>query len=90
MSERVISQFLGEGPGEIDKNFSHRVSDGELEVVKQLILGESNKDISNKINVEISIISSHKGRLFSKQQVANAIELYELCRISNSKVELFL
>lgn len=85
ISERVFSLLLGEGPAESDKNPFHRLSERELEVAKRLIAGETTKDISNNMNVEISTISSHKSKIFSKLQVNNTIELYELYKITNQQ-----
>lgn len=83
ISERVVSLLLGEDPADIDKNPFHKLSERELEVAKLLIAGDSTKEISNKMNVEISTVSSHKNKIFSKLQVANTIELYELYKINN-------
>jgi two-component system, NarL family, invasion response regulator UvrY len=83
ISERVVSILLGEESYDTNNNPFYRLSERELEVAKLLILGDSTKEISNKMHLEVSTISSHKNKIFSKLQVNNTIELYELYRLMN-------
>lgn len=83
ISEKVVSILLGEESFDANNNPFVRLSERELEVAKLLILGDSTKEIGNKMNLEVSTISSHKNKIFAKLQVSNTIELYELYRLVN-------
>jgi DNA-binding NarL/FixJ family response regulator len=66
-----------------DLNPIDLLSDRELEVVEYLIAGLGAKEISNKMDVGITTISTFRARAYEKFGVDNIIELKEkffLCK----------
>lgn len=53
------------------------LSDREIEIMHLLAKGASPTEIKNKLNIQLSTISTHKARIFEKMEVSNIIELAE-------------
>lgn len=61
------------------KNSSFELlSQREFEIMLLMVKGEANLEISNRLNIKPSTISTFKNRIFSKLQVDNLSELIEL------------
>lgn len=65
------------------KNDNHstpfkRLSSRELEVVRFLLKGDGLLEISNKIDLAVSTVSTYKRRIFEKLNVKNVLELNRL------------
>lgn len=58
-----------------------KLSDRELIVVHLLLNGLTTKQIAQKINLQLSTISTYKGKIYSKLQISNPIELFELSKL---------
>ena len=60
------------------KYFSNSIdslSNREFEVAQLLINGYGNLEISNKLNVQMSTVSTYKNRVFEKLNVTNVVAL---------------
>ncbi len=60
----------------IDVGFVHRLTDlpiskREKEILVQLALGQTNKEISEKLCVSISTVRNHVSNIFSKLRITN-------------------
>lgn len=62
-----------EGSNAIDS-----LSNREFEIAKLLISGEGNLEISNKLNIQMSTVSTYKNRIFEKLNISNVVSLSEL------------
>ena len=60
---------------DLSKNPIDLLSDRELEVVEFVVLGMGAKDIANKLNLDITTVSTYRKRAFEKLDVQNMIEL---------------
>ena len=56
------------------------LSNREFEIAKLLISGEGNLEISNKLNIQMSTVSTYKNRIFEKLNISNVVSLSELFR----------
>ena len=53
------------------------LSDRELEVVEYIAMGQGAKEIANRLNLDITTVSTYRRRAFEKLDVQNMIELKE-------------
>lgn len=60
------------------KNPFHNLTQKEKEIVRLLITGNGNLEISNLMNIQMSTISTYKKKIYNKLQVNNVIELFTL------------
>ncbi len=51
------------------------LSNREFEIAKMLIAGSGNLEIANKLNIQMSTVSTYKNRVFEKLDVGNIIAL---------------
>jgi len=54
------------------------LSNREFEIAKMLVLGSGNLEIANKLNIQMSTVSTYKNRVFEKLEVNNIIALSAL------------
>ncbi len=59
-------------------NGIENLSNREFEIAKLLISGEGNLEISNKLNIQMSTVSTYKNRIFEKLNINNVVSLSEL------------
>lgn len=55
-----------------------QLSKREREITELLILGDGNIEIANKLDINLTTVSTHKNKIFSKLKVKNIIELSQL------------
>lgn len=56
------------------------LAEREMEVAKLLVKGEGNLEISNRLNLQKSTVSTYKKRVFEKLKINNVIELADIFR----------
>ena len=56
------------------------ISDRELEVLKALAAGQSNKEIGRTLNISPNTVKTHIARLYAKMQVHGRIQAIEEAR----------
>ena len=54
-----------------------KLSKRELEIVKLLVSGYGNLEISNSLNIKMTTVSTYKNRVFEKLKINNFVELIE-------------
>ncbi|MGQ7945421.1 response regulator [Flavobacterium sp. WC2509] len=52
-----------------------KLSKRELEISELLLEGNGNLEIANKLNIQMTTVSTHKNKIFSKLNIKNIIEL---------------
>jgi two-component system, NarL family, invasion response regulator UvrY len=68
-----------------DSNPFNGLSAREFEIVSMLLNGKTISVIAGDLNLGISTVGTHKGRIFNKLQVANLLELQNLANSYNVK-----
>ena len=53
------------------------LSKREIEIVKLLVKGDRNLEISNFLGIQMSTVSTYKNRVFEKLKINNLVELIE-------------
>ncbi|MEB2773682.1 response regulator transcription factor [Algoriphagus sp. D3-2-R+10] len=78
MSEKTKELLLEHMTKPIQLNPLERLSGRELEVARLLAQGNGNLEISNRLNIGVSTVSTHKLRIFEKLNVKNTVALSKL------------
>ncbi len=85
ISEEMLF-VLAEGASQgADTNPFNTLSAREFEIVSMLLNGKTISLIAVELNLGISTVGTHKGRIFSKLKVTNLLELKELSNTYNLK-----
>ena len=64
-------------------NSIHILSNREFEIAQLLISGYGNLEISNKLNIKTSTVSTYKNRIFEKLSINNVVSLSDLFKEDN-------
>ncbi len=85
ISEEMLF-VLAEGTSQgADVNPFNTLSAREFEIVSMLLNGKTISLIAAELNLGISTVGTHKGRIFTKLKVTNLLELKELSNTYNLK-----
>lgn len=57
------------------------LSDRESEVARLLAKGEGNLEIANRLNIQMTTVSTYKNRIFEKLRINNVVSLVEVLKI---------
>lgn len=74
LKEALLDQMMNKNKNNLFENLSPR----EFEIMLLLIQGEANLEISNRLNIKPSTISTLKNRIYEKLRINNISELIEL------------
>ena len=66
------------------RNPLSNLSNREMEVLQQLVRGASVAEIGLALSLQISTVSTYKGRIFEKMEVTNIVELVEKVKLYDS------
>lgn len=80
--ENYVSEKISEMMSENELNRApinplDALSNRELEIASLLAEGEGNLEISNKLNIQMSTVSTYKNRIFEKLGVSNLVSMVE-------------
>ena len=75
LSSAAKENLFRNGKAVSSDNPIHSLSDRELEVVEYVAVGMGAKEIANKMNLDITTVSTYRRRAFEKLNVQNMIEL---------------
>jgi two-component system, NarL family, invasion response regulator UvrY len=86
ISEEMLF-VLAEGTSSTSSNANpfSSLSSREFEIVSMLLNGKTISSIAADLNLGISTVGTHKGRIFTKLKVTNLLELKELANSYNLK-----
>jgi DNA-binding CsgD family transcriptional regulator len=70
------SKYLNELNPQIIKKYN--ISKKEIEIIKQLVLGKTNKEISDTLFISLSTVKTHIYNIFQKTNVKKRIEIINL------------
>lgn len=75
--EKILENVLHKTP----INPLESLSDREIEVAELLAKGEGNLEIANKLNIQMTTVSTYKNRIFEKLRINNVVSLVEILKI---------
>ncbi|GLU56210.1 response regulator [Dyadobacter frigoris] len=77
LTKNIISDnFLRGRSREANSSNHFNLTIREKEITRLLLKGKWTKEIANELGLQLTTISTHKGRIFEKFGVTNSIELY--------------
>lgn len=82
-SDEIKEKLIEKGKKRSSKASIDILSNREFEIAQLLINGYGNLEISNKLNIQMSTVSTYKNRLFEKLDVNNVVALSELFKSDN-------
>ncbi|MEN2399064.1 response regulator transcription factor [Flavobacterium sp. MC2016-06] len=77
VKEKIIENALYNNP----INPLEKLSDREIEVAELLVNGDGNIEISNKLNIQMTTVSTFKSRIFEKLGINNIVKLIEILKV---------
>lgn len=80
MKEIMLSGFMNQS----QINPFEKLSQREFEIMMLMVKGEANLEISNKLNIKPSTVSTYKTRIFEKLDICNLSELITLYKLHHS------
>jgi DNA-binding NarL/FixJ family response regulator len=78
LSPELVSKLLAPKTAKKTINPMEILSKRELQIAELLINGDGNLEISNKLNIHMSTVSTYKARVFEKLKINNLVELINL------------
>ncbi|HMH31971.1 MAG TPA: response regulator transcription factor [Puia sp.] len=81
ISEELAAQWAVDFGKEDEDNPFENLSTREFEIALLLTTGKTVTQIASLLNINISTVGTHKGRIFEKLGVQNLIELVELAKL---------
>lgn len=79
VKEKILERALLKTPINPIESLSER----EVEVAKLLVSGSGNLEISNKLNIQMTTVSTVKNRIFEKLNVSNVVKLVEVFKTND-------
>lgn len=77
-SDVVVQDFLS---GNTEVNPFNELSDREYQILMELLVGKSTKEVSEKLHLHGSSVSTYRLRIYQKLEVDNYIELYKKAKL---------
>ncbi len=77
-SPEIISTIINASINKESINPLDKLSKREMEICELLIEGNGNLEIANKLDIQLSTVSTHKNKIFTKLNVKNIVELISL------------
>jgi NarL family two-component system response regulator LiaR len=72
--EKLLKQAMIKPPGAVDRKIKELLSDREMEMLKLLATGMSNKEIADKLFLSLRTVKAHMSNIFTKMSVASRSE----------------
>ena len=83
-SENLQEKLLNLKNTKVLSNPIDSLSNREFEIAKMLVDGSGNLEIANKLNIQMSTVSTYKNRVFEKLDISNIVALSDLFREENT------
>ncbi len=74
----IVNTIINASLHKQDLNPLDKLSKREMEICELLIEGNGNLEISNKLNIQMTTVSTHKNKVFTKLNIKNIVELITL------------
>jgi DNA-binding NarL/FixJ family response regulator len=72
--EKLLKQAMIKQSGTVDRKVRDLLSDREMEMLKLLATGMSNKEIADKLYLSLRTVKAHMSNIFTKMNVASRSE----------------
>ena len=82
-SKDIKEKLITKGKKRSSKSSIDSLSNREFEIAQLLINGYGNLEISNKLDIQMSTVSTYKNRIFEKLNISNIVALSDLFKEEN-------
>ena len=88
VSESMESDVYDYATKKVNYNPLQSLSNREIEVARLLVKGYGNLEISNKLKIQMSTVSTYKQRMFEKLGISNIMNLAEMFNVYEQQVKI--
>ena len=81
----VIKELVKATTNKESDNPLDKLSKREKEITELLVIGDGNIEIANKLNIQLTTVSTHKNKIFNKLNIKNIVELISIFNKSTEK-----
>lgn len=78
LTANILSNLIKVSTNKESMDPLDKLSKREKEISELLIQGDGNIEIANKLNIQLTTVSTHKNKIFSKLRIKNIVELIGL------------
>ncbi|RDI51342.1 response regulator [Flavobacterium glaciei] len=78
ISQGIIKELVQASTNKKSINPLDILSKREREISELLVQGDGNIEIANKLNIQLTTVSTHKNKMFNKLNIKNVVELVSL------------
>ena len=78
LSPDLVTELVKASANNESLNPLDKLSTRESEIATLLVLGDGNIEISNKLNIQLTTVSTHKNKIFNKLKIKNLVEFINL------------
>ncbi|MGA9638050.1 response regulator [Flavobacterium sp.] len=75
LTAEIVNALINASTNKEAINPLDKLSKRELEISELLVKGDGNIEIANKLNIQLTTVSTHKNKIFQKLHIKNIIEL---------------
>lgn len=63
-----------------DNLADYRITEREVEVIKQICMGKSNKEIASQMSISVNTVNNHVANIFEKMNISSRMELMRIMK----------
>jgi DNA-binding NarL/FixJ family response regulator len=78
LTPNIIKELVKASTNKESINPLDKLSKREKEISELLVQGDGNIEIANKLNIQLTTVSTHKNKIFNKLNIKNIVELIGL------------
>ncbi|GIZ09259.1 response regulator transcription factor [Flavobacterium sp. UMI-01] len=78
LTNKILTDLIRTTANKETSDPLEKLSKREKEITALLIKGDGNIEIANKLNIQLTTVSTHKNKIFNKLRIKNIVELINL------------
>lgn len=84
ISSEIVDKIIQAALHKIEMNPLDILSKREFEIAELMIIGNGNLEIANKLNIQMSTVSTYKNRLYEKLKIRTVVDLIDIFKTNMS------
>jgi len=82
ISSEIVDKIIQAALHKIEMNPLDILSKREFEIAELMIIGNGNLEIANKLNIQMSTVSTYKNRLYEKLKIRTVVDLIDIFKMN--------
>ncbi|MBP4136916.1 LuxR C-terminal-related transcriptional regulator [Flavobacterium geliluteum] len=82
ISAEIVEKIIQAALHKIEMNPLDVLSKREFEIAELLVIGNGNLEIANKLNIQMSTVSTYKNRMYEKLKIRTLVELIDVFKMN--------